>query len=108
MLIAPLAALLGAATFLDRRCTHSTQSLRWSDFRLPRIRCVFMAGSLTVNVRNRASRAFDDAEVSLSARTECLKCLLVSLAFVGCEGDFVAVEFYENRSQLQSGLVGLN
>src|SRR5215470_12315205 len=41
MLIAPLAALLGAATFLDRRCTHTSQSLRGSDFRLPRIRWVF-------------------------------------------------------------------
>jgi len=53
-------------------------------------------------------RAFNDAIVAFRAGTECLKCFLVSLAFVGREGDIIAVEFDNDGPQLQPGFVGLN
>jgi hypothetical protein len=39
---------------------------------------------------------------------ECLKRLLVSLAFVRCDSGVEAVEFDNDRPLLQSGFVGLN
>src|SRR5262245_54879385 len=51
---------------------------------------------------------FHDAEVALRAGAECLKRLLVSLAFVSRPGDVIAVEFDKDRRLLQSGFVGLH
>ena len=56
----------------------------------------------------RDLHTFNDAEVALRARAECLKRLLVSLAFVGRQRDIIAVEFNNDSPQLQSGFVGLN
>src|SRR5262249_55700323 len=53
-------------------------------------------------------RTFHDAEVALRAGAECLKRLLVSLAFVSRPGDVIAVEFDKDRRLLQSSLVGLH
>src|SRR5262245_45339424 len=53
-------------------------------------------------------RTFHDAEVPLRAGAECLKRLLVSLAFVSRPGDVIAVEFDKDRRLLQSGFVGLH
>ena len=53
-------------------------------------------------------RTLDDAKVASRSGTECLKRLLICLAFMSREGNFVAVEFDKYRPQLQSGLVGLN
>jgi hypothetical protein len=47
----------------------------------------------------------DDAKVAFCARNECLKRLLICLAFMGGEGDLIAVELDQNRPQLQSGFV---
>jgi hypothetical protein len=57
---------------------------------------------------SRILRTLDDAKVAFRAGSECLKRLLVRLAFMSREGDLIAVEFDENRPLLQSGFVGLN
>src|SRR5262245_59859883 len=49
-----------------------------------------------------------DAEVAFRAGAECLKRLLVSLAFVSRPGDLIAVEFHKDRALLQSGFVDLH
>src|SRR6516162_4411814 len=46
---------------------------------------------------------FHDANVALRAGAECLKRLLVSLAFVCRPGDVIAVEFDKDRRLLQAG-----
>src|SRR5215831_7067037 len=51
---------------------------------------------------------FHDAEVALRAGAECLKRLLVSLAFVSRPGDVIAVEFDKDRRLQQSGFVDLH
>src|SRR5215831_11318688 len=51
---------------------------------------------------------FHDADGALRAGAECLKRLLVSLAFVSRPGDVIAVEFDKDRRLLQSGFVGLH
>src|SRR5262252_8082770 len=51
---------------------------------------------------------FHDADVALRAGAECLKRLLVSLAFVSRPGDVIAVEFDKNGRLLQSGFVDLH
>src|SRR6516162_2867300 len=51
---------------------------------------------------------FHNAEVALRAGAECLKRLLVSLAFVSRPGDVIAVEFDQDRRLLQAGFVGLH
>src|SRR5262249_4586074 len=51
---------------------------------------------------------FYDADVALRAGAECLKRLLVRLAFVSRPGDVKAVEFDKDRRLLQSGFVGLH
>jgi len=47
----------------------------------------------------------DDAEVALCAGSQCLKRLLVTLAFVSCQRDLIAVELDKYRPQLQPGFV---
>ena len=51
---------------------------------------------------------FKDAKVTFRARTECLKRLLVRLAFVCRERDIIAIKFDDDSPLLQSSLVGLN
>src|SRR6516165_7980753 len=51
---------------------------------------------------------FHDAEVAPRAGAECLKRLLVSLAFVSRPGDVIAVEFDKDRRLHQSGFVDLH
>ena len=64
---------------------------------------------VTMNVWFRSRlRTRDDAKVAFCSGAECLKSLLVSIAFMSGEGNLVAVEFDKYRPQRQSGLVGLN
>ena len=49
-----------------------------------------------------ALHPFDNTEVAFCARTECLKSLFVSLAFVGCQRSFETVKFDNDRSLLQA------
>ena len=51
---------------------------------------------------------FDDAEVALCARAECLTSLFVSLAFVGGQRSFVTVKFDNDRSLLQACFVRIH
>jgi hypothetical protein len=53
-------------------------------------------------------RPFNDAVVAFRAGAECLKRLLVSLAFVSRQRDVIAVELDNDSPLLQSGFVGLN
>ena len=57
---------------------------------------------------HRRLHTFHDAEVALRAGAECLKRLLVSLAFVSRQCDVIAVEFDDDGPLRQSGFVGLN
>ena len=52
--------------------------------------------------------AFNDAVIAFRAGAECLKRLLVSLAFVSRQCDVTAVEFDDDGPLRQSGFVGLN
>jgi hypothetical protein len=71
---------------------------------------------MSIPIRFAASRmipmyswlSFNDAVVALRARAECLKRLLVRLAFVSRESDIIAVEFDNHSSLLQPGFVRLH
>jgi len=49
-----------------------------------------------------ALHSFDNTEVAFCTRSECLKSLFVSLAFVGGQRCFVTVKFDNDRSLLQA------
>ena len=53
-------------------------------------------------------QTFDDAVVAFRAGAECLKRLLVSLAFVSCQRGVIVVEFDNDSAKPQSGFMGLN
>jgi hypothetical protein len=53
-----------------------------------------------VRIRRDLTRALDDVMVAFCTGTQGLKRLLVSLAFVGREGDIIAVKFDKYRPQL--------
>jgi hypothetical protein len=65
----------------------------------------------SVNQQNHLSfnlDTFNDAIVSYRAGSECLKRLLVGLAFVSRQRNVVTVEFNNDGPLLQSSFVGLN
>src|SRR4029077_6956498 len=88
---ATLSSVIAPLEFIDVKIMKRITNLKFQSRR-------FVQAAMN-SVKPRQLRAFDDAEVALRARAECLKRFLVSVALAGRQCDVIGIEFDNDSSQ---------